>query len=206
VSSQTNTHLALGSTYEDKPPSSDPADWLLIADRATFWDFDELEIGVNCWPSGTWETQNDQRLSALVENIVEFWTTPFDYYSENYPGRAIRFAELGVFFFDGASRGYDWWLNQTDRMQAVDFQEHADLWAAYLAVAEYYQMDGLNTFAVWPYRDERRMTGNHNFDPGDFELTGMPSERCVVEVIGSEVEAIPCMTGRAFVCGEEPSD
>lgn len=202
VGQQTNTHMALGSGYSTRQEEL-ATPWERVADRATFWDYDDLEIGLDCWQSGVWETQNDQRFSILVENLVAFWARAIGYYREKYPDQSIRFAELGAFYFDSSSRGYDWWLHYPERRLQSDFQELSDLWAAYLYMAEYLDVNEISAFGAWPYREEWRL---QDYDSGDWMLGGRSAERCLVEMIGGTVEAIPCMLNRGIVCGQEGKD
>lgn len=197
VSSQTNLFLAVGSLYDEE------TDWLTIADRATFWDYPDLEIGMNCWPSGAWENRNDQRFSVLIENLVSFWSVPFAYYSSRYPVNRLRFAEMGTPGFDGVSRGVGWFWGQPERMDEFDFQEISDLWSAYFFMAEYLDSAGVHVWTIWPFRDEAHLS---DYELGDHSIGGFSAERCVVELIGGPVEAIPCMANRAFDCGQEIGD
>lgn len=197
VGQQTHSMLAGDSTYDRE------SDWRVILDRSRFWDYDDLEIGMNCLPSGAWETQNDQRFSILVENLVASWSRAIAYYRGRYPDQSIRFTELGAFYFDSSSRGFDWWLHNPERRLQTDFQELSDLWAAYLFMAEYLDVNGISAFGTWPYREEWRL---QDYDAGDWMLGGRSAERCLVEMIGGTVEAIPCMNGRGIVCGQENED
>jgi len=198
VNQQTHSMLNGDSTYDRE------TDWRVIVKRSKFWDFPEMEIGFTCnQDAPAIEYQLDQRLSVMVESLVRNWGNAVRYYRTEYPSHPIRYSELTASYFDGASLGRGWFAYHPERMQDVDFQEQADWWAAYLIMTTYLEIDAVDVFAIWPYREEWRL---QDYDPTDFMLGGRPSERCVVELIGAPVEAIPCMDGRGIVCGQENED
>jgi hypothetical protein len=154
-----------------------------IAGRATFWEDANLEIGLNQWTNIALETQNDQRLSVLAEEFYHYAIPFLAYYRATYPKQPIRLAELGNFNFDGSTRGLAYYLGHPERMQVNDNQEDSDIWAAYLIVSQYVEMTGIPVWSIYP----------HNWCPGEQEagdivINDLPSERCIVEIIGGTLE------------------
>ena len=200
VSSQTQTHLAWGSTYDDE------TNFETIADRATFWGFEDLEIGLNCWPSGAWETQNDQRFSVLVERAFSFWARAFSYYRSRYPGKPIVFAEMGNFNFDGSSRGYDYFLRELGYNPGgptpgvpptvIDNQEDADLRSALVIAAEALGAAGVEIYKIYPWSPYAQ--GEQLL--GDIAINGSPSVMSYSALMGGDARQTgldpshtPCM-------------
>jgi hypothetical protein len=121
----------------------------------TFWDtFDLIEM--NMWPGAgdgmRLETQQDQRFSVLVANLVHFWSKAFSYYREKYPTLPIHFGEIGTFDYDGAIVTGDFYGAWALPSARLDHQEYVDTWAAYFAMAAALGADGLGawTFTLDP--------------------------------------------------------
>ena len=175
ISSQTQTHLSHGSTYDDE------TDFETIADRAAFWGFPGLEIGLNCWPSGEWEEQSDQRFSTIVKNLYLFWLRAFNYYSARYPDKPMQFSEMGNFNFDGSSRGYGYFLEELgfnpggphpeSPPTGIDNQEDADLRAAMLVVADVLDATAVGVYKIYP----RSPFSSQDQLLGDIAINGSPS-------------------------------
>ena len=122
-----------------------------------FWDWtseegNPLVVEWSCW-SPTLETQADQRLSVLVEAMVNMWTPALEYYREHHPDNRIRFGEIGVYNIDGVCLGNDyyWVLRNAaagSLFGSIDEQEVADIWAAYLIASHYMGIDGVTAWSL----------------------------------------------------------
>ncbi|MCK5827980.1 hypothetical protein KAH43_05575, partial [Candidatus Bipolaricaulota bacterium] len=127
-----------------------------------FWDWTDtagepLTVEWSCW-TPTLETQADQRLSVLVERMVEFWAPALGFYREHYPDNRIRFGEIGVYTMDGICLGNDYYSALQDASSSyqfgiIDEQEVADIWAAYLIASHYMELDGLTAWTFLPSRN-----------------------------------------------------
>ena len=129
-----------------------------------FWDAFDI-IGVNQWPSFSLETSTDQRYSVIRENFIKEWSKVVDYYRKRFPGKEIRFDEMGTYVHDGIALGLSY--RKPSSSWIPDEQEVADTWAAYLAGAEFLGIDGI---CAWRYGVDR-----WKWYPGTIELAGSPA-------------------------------
>ena len=186
VNQQTQTFLLGKSTY------SEVSNWRTILDQSSFWDYPGIEIGMSCNPSGPWETQNDQRLSVLIEGLLRFWQPAVSYFRERYPEHPIRFSEAANFNFNGVGRGEDYFIqvwnpgNHAIVEFELDNQEDADIRTAYMIVGEFLDIDGIAIWSILPHNWEGgQQIGDAE---GDIAINDLPSEKCVVELIGGVLE------------------
>jgi hypothetical protein len=163
-----------------------------------FWDWTDpqgrpMVIEWSCWTPRL-ESQNDQRLSVLVEGMHSLWNPALDYYRGKYPGNTIRFGEIGTYNVDGIARGGDY-ANAlleaagkagTDSTGTRDAQEVADIWAAYIISAMAMRLQGLS---MW---DLELTRGFHlTYDHGIYSLgvtqTGFsPALAVISSLLGGE--------------------
>ena len=69
----------------------------------------------------TLETQKDQRLSIMKENIKRFYLPAFSYYRLNYPNNRVRFGEIWALTMDGFAMGPKEYYSQVKYIE--DYQE-----------------------------------------------------------------------------------
>jgi hypothetical protein len=130
-------------------------------------------ISMSCYPDA-WQMSptGDARFSDLVSGFVRYWTRAFDYYRQAYPGKPVRFGEMGAQDRDGMVLGY----SADSARWVLDNQEFADIWAAYLIGAAWLQADGIS---VW-VREINRWTGSPF--PGTYTVNDTPA-RLVIEAL-----------------------
>ena len=128
--------------------------------------------------------QKDQRASVMERRFVEFWKPLFDYVTKRYPRHSQSFGEIGEFDADGVGMGPSYW---DIKHKALDDQETADIWYAYLRGAKELGIESLNLWA-FPLGDLWSNT------PGDFFLnTGLrqkesPAYRVITAIIKPDGE------------------
>jgi hypothetical protein len=106
-----------------------------------------LMVEWSCWEVEL-ETQNDQRLSQLIEEFVSFWTPAQVFYRSTYPGHEIVWGEIGTYPADGISRGSDYLWQYVRGHEVFDLQEFNDAWAAFLTASAALGMDGIEVWYV----------------------------------------------------------
>jgi len=158
-SESTHHYLAGFNTYN--------AETAFAKNVGNFWDSLDI-IGMNYWPVHTGrlvENQKDARFTVMVVNFITLWSQAVEYYRSRYPGKTLVFEEMGIYEFDGAASTYASGAWVTPPGAVSDHQEFADMWAAYVAGAEYLGLDGMTfwTFELDPQHG-RLWLGTHQIN------------------------------------------
>jgi hypothetical protein len=107
----------------------------------SFWDYDDLRIGMNSWVIPL-EDDRDQHLTHIVQSFVEFWKGAVDTYRDSFPGHLILFDEIGFYNYDGSlTVAENPTISEQDAVR--DDQEMADFWAAVYIGAASLNLDGI---------------------------------------------------------------
>jgi hypothetical protein len=123
----------------------------------TFWSWTSASSSTLVY-GGSWfpfevpiETQKDQRLSVMTENLASLWQQVGRHIRGLYPGCDIDMAQLGSYNYDGAVLSGDMSLivSSARNLSLLDNQEFADYYAALLAVCTSLDFDEIIVWSQW---------------------------------------------------------
>jgi len=158
-----------------------------------FWDaLDLIEMNmypVEFQPAQRLETQADQRFSVIVERLIKFWAPAIAFYREEYPSVPLAIGEMGTQGFDGQLIADDWVVPSFPVRS--DTQEHADIWAAYVCLLQFYELDSFRSWSIYlgdDHASERRNQPN-------IGLNDSPALLVISAALDGNQEAVAPLSG-----------